>query len=200
MSDESFGTTQLHAWTARIRAGDAAARDELLRATSHRLEALARKMLRQFPGVSRWEDTADVVQESSLRLLRSLEEVDPADTRGFFGLAATQIRRQLLDLARHYSGPHGHGANQDSVGPDGRPAEAAAADPDLERWAAFHEAVERLPAAEREVFGLTYYHGWPQADIAALFGVDERTVRRRLRAAAEALHHALGGDLPTGGR
>src|SRR5262249_31686133 len=30
----------------------------------------------------------------------------------------------------------------------------------LERWAAFHEAVETLPAEQREVVGLTFYHGW----------------------------------------
>jgi DNA-directed RNA polymerase specialized sigma24 family protein len=46
------------------------------------------------------------------------------------------------------------------------------------------------------VFGLTFCHGWTQPQIADLFGVDVRTVRRRWRAAAEALHRALGGALP----
>jgi RNA polymerase sigma factor (sigma-70 family) len=198
MSDASLSTTQLHAWTARIRAGDPTARDELLRATIARLDVLARKMLRQYPGVARWEDTADVVQEASLRLLRSLAEVDPADTRGYFNLAATQIRRQLIDLARRYAGAHGLGANHDSVGPDGLLVAGASADPDLERWTAFHEAVERLPVEEREVFGLTFYHNWTQAEIAGLFGVDERTVRRRFRAASQALGQVLGGEWPGG--
>ena len=36
----------------------------------------------------------------------------------------------------------------------------------MERWSAFHDAVARLAPEEREVFGLTFYHGWSQAQIA----------------------------------
>lgn len=54
---------------------------------------------------------------------------------------------------------------------------------ELERWAAFHEAVGRLPAEPREVFGLAFYHGWTQRQTAELFGVDERTVLHRYREA-----------------
>jgi hypothetical protein len=32
-----------------------------------------------------------------MRLLRAMEDVQPASTRAFFGLAAEQIRRVLLD-------------------------------------------------------------------------------------------------------
>jgi DNA-directed RNA polymerase specialized sigma24 family protein len=39
--------------------------------------------------------------------------------------------------------------------------------------------VERLLVEEREVVGLRFYHGWSEADIAALFSITERTVRRR---------------------
>jgi RNA polymerase sigma-70 factor (ECF subfamily) len=66
----------------------------------------------------------------------------------------------------------------------------------LERWTAFHEAVERLPAEEREVVGLVFYHGWAKVQIAELFGVDERTVRRWWRSACVRLNEALGGELP----
>jgi RNA polymerase sigma-70 factor (ECF subfamily) len=198
MADPPFDSAQLNGWLDRIRAGDPAARDELLRACQGRLEHLARRMLRRYPTVRRWADTGDVFQGAALRLLRSLYAVPVADTRGFLNLAAANVRRELLDLARHFGGPRGVGANHAS-NPDGPVPDRPAADPDpadLDRWAAFHAAVDRLPADEREVFGLTYYHGWPQARIAALCGVDERTVRRRWRRAAEALHALLGGDLP----
>ena len=46
------------------------------------------------------------------------------------------------------------------------------------------------------MIGLTFYHGWTQTQIAELFRVDERTVRRRWQAACQALHKALGGQLP----
>jgi hypothetical protein len=38
MPDEAVNTVQLHLWVDRLRAGDRAARDELLRAAGNRLE------------------------------------------------------------------------------------------------------------------------------------------------------------------
>jgi DNA-directed RNA polymerase specialized sigma24 family protein len=49
---------------------------------------------------------------------------------------------------------------------------------------------------ERGVISLICYHGWPQAQIAELFQVDERTIRRRWRSACQRLSEALGGRLP----
>jgi RNA polymerase sigma-70 factor (ECF subfamily) len=86
----------------RWQAGDARAADELLRAVSPRLEQLTRKMLRDFPCVRRWADTADVLQASVLRLLHSLRQMQPDSTRHFFNLAALHIRRELLRMARRY--------------------------------------------------------------------------------------------------
>ena len=67
---------------------------------------------------------------------------------------------------------------------------------DLERWAAFHEMVGALPAEEREVVGLVHYHGWTQAQIAELFGVTERTVRRWWQSALLKLGEAMADHLP----
>ncbi len=198
MADRSVDTLDLRRWLDRIAAGDLAARDELLSATCGRMERLARKMLRGFPNVRQWAQTDDVLQSALLRLLRTLRQVRPADTREFFGLAAVHIRRELLDLARHFRRRLDRpGGAADAEAPDAL-AQAPGPDSstDLERWGAFHEAVERLPAEEREVVGLTFYHGWTQPQIAALLGVDERTGRRRWRAACVRLTEALGGHLP----
>ena len=62
MSDPTAHTTQLLGWLERMRAGDLAARDELLRSLGDRLRRLARKMLHRFPAVQRWADTGDVLQ------------------------------------------------------------------------------------------------------------------------------------------
>jgi RNA polymerase sigma-70 factor (ECF subfamily) len=93
---------QLNDWLTRWPAGDSQAREDLLRAAYPRMEALARTMLRSFPTVRRFNDTADIVQNAALRLLRSLRQLDPppASTPDFFGLAAAEIRRELFDLAR----------------------------------------------------------------------------------------------------
>jgi RNA polymerase sigma factor (sigma-70 family) len=66
---------------------------------------------------------------------------------------------------------------------DSAPGKPGSAVEDLERWAAFHEGVAGLPAEEREVVGLVFYHDWKQAEVAELFQVNERTVRRRWESA-----------------
>lgn len=196
MTELSIQTTQMLACLERMKAGDREAREELLRRITGRMEKLARKMLRGFPDVRQFEQTDDVLQHSLLRLVRSLESVTPGSMRDFFNLAAVHIRRELLDLARHYRGPHGMGPNQ--MAPGRAETENLVGDQavthdtdDVERWCAFHEEVERLPANEREVVSLIFYHDWPQADVAQLFQVDERTIRRWWQAARLKLHAKL---------
>jgi RNA polymerase sigma-70 factor (ECF subfamily) len=203
MNDSSPPTAQLQAWLERMRAGDRAARDDLLRCVWGRLERLARKMLRRYPGVRNWVQTGDVLQNALLRLLRALEQVRPESPRAFFGLAAEQMRRELLDLARHFLGPLGPGAHHarphpghDPSAPPYDPPDAAADPDELERWCAFHDGVARLPVAEREVVSLLFYHGWSRAAVAGLLGVTVRTVQRRWESARRQLRQDLGDAGP----
>jgi RNA polymerase sigma-70 factor (ECF subfamily) len=196
----SFDTVQLHAYVERIRAGDRDAADAFLLRVADRLERLARSMLRKFPNVKRWADTEDVLQSALMRLLHTLQATQPESTRHFATLAAVHIRRELLDLARHFRNrlgwPGGAAGGEDGEGAR-EPIDAnSAVAGDLDLWSAFHEQVDRLPVEEREVVSLTFYHGWTQAQIAELFGVDERTIRRRWRSASLKLTEALGGRLP----
>ena len=61
----------------RHRAGDASAREGLIRLAEDRFVALARAMLRRHPRVRRWEETDDLLQASLVRLHRSLGQVQP---------------------------------------------------------------------------------------------------------------------------
>src|SRR5262249_18238448 len=158
MPDSDLHTTTMHALLDAVRAGDAAASDELFRRIEDRLSRLCRKMLGRFPGVRSKEETGDVLQNSLLRLMRSLRELRPANTREFFGLASEQIRRELLDLVRYHRARCRRPAAEASLQ---RAAESSAdrMDPpsptecsdDLVRWSEFHETVAALPAAEKEV-------------------------------------------------
>jgi RNA polymerase sigma-70 factor (ECF subfamily) len=192
MSPPELHTASLLRLAERLRVGDAAARDELLRPVIGRLERLARRMLARFPDLRRWEETGDVLAGAVPRLLRALEEVRPASTRDFFNLAAVQVRRELLDLARRHRGPAGAAALLGGALPPDHPSP----DDDLDRWQAFHEAVAALPPAEREVVDYRFYHGWTHDRIADLLGVDERTVRRRWQSACVRLKGRLGDDMP----
>ena len=191
---QPFDTTLMHSCLDRWLAGEPAAADELLRAAAGRLEMIARSSLRRFPGVARWEAAEDVLQSACVRMIRCLAVTRPHNTRGFYHMAATHIRRELLDLARKYrkmAAPPGPGADGQEAFPAGDIPDRAALDTDLLYWETFHDAVDRLPAQEREVVGLMFYHGWTHAQIAAMFHVDARTIRRWWKAASDRLAEQL---------
>jgi RNA polymerase sigma-70 factor (ECF subfamily) len=195
MADLALDTVAMQGCLDRWRAGDRAAADDLLRLALCRLERLATRMTRGFPNVRGLAETEDVLQNSLLRLLRTLQHMRPARTRDFFNLAAVHIRRELLDLARRCKTRRTVPLEADGSSSPHSPEPAAPEDtgPDAERWVRFHEAVDRLPLAEREVVGLVFYHGWTQERIAELFGVDERTIRRRWASACQRLREMVGG-------
>ena len=202
MPDNSLDTVQLQRCVERWQQGERSAVDELLRTIGNQLESLARRMLRGFPRVRSWAETGDVLQGSLLRLLNTLQSLRPHSTQHFFSLAALHVRRELLDLARHFASRGERQVAGDSA--DGSSAGLAqAADPhsvsaeDLELWCRFHEQVDQLPTEEREVIGLVFYHGWTQVQVAELFQVDVRTVRNRWQSACRKLHTLLDGQLPS---
>ena len=189
MPDSPANTTQLQ---ALLNEGDEAAYGKLLSIASTRLHKLARKMLRDFPKLRRWEQTDDVFQTAAMRLHRSLSEVKPDSVGQFFGLAATQIRRTLIDLARHHYGPEGQAANQESGTNNDHKGNADSPET-LASWAEFHEQVEKLPDDQREVFQLLWYSGTTQREAAELLDISERTVLRRYCRARLQLKDALYG-------
>jgi RNA polymerase sigma-70 factor (ECF subfamily) len=110
MANVSNQTLQIQGWIDRLQAGDESARKALLNCACERLIRLTRKMLKSYQRVKRWEQTDDVFQSAAVRLYRTLSDVKPASVGDFFRLAALSIRRELLDLAKHYYGPQGPGA------------------------------------------------------------------------------------------
>ena len=207
MADAPSLTLYVQACLDRLRGGDEAARAELLGCACERLRKLARTMLKGYPNVRRWEQTDDVLQNAALRLHRTLQQLPVGTARDFFRLAALHIRRELLDLARHYYGPQGQGAHHTSWDPDGSATaeddSGAAAPADLSQepsrlaaWGEFHEQIGALPDEEREAFDLLWYQSLSQAEAAEILGVSERTVKRRWQAARLKLHEALAGEVP----
>lgn len=187
MTDSPSNTAQLQ---ALLDEGNETAYEELLSIASTRLHKLARKMLRDFPRLRRWEQTDDVFQTAALKLHRSLSEVQPESVRQFFGLAATQIRRTLIDLARQHYGPEGQAIKHESDA--GREHPGTFDSPEsLASWAEFHEQVEQLPDAERETFQLLWYSGITQREAAKILDISESTVLRRYFRAKLSLRDAL---------
>ncbi len=189
----------------RLRQGDSSAREALLRTSQQRLLLLTRKMLRQYPGVRRWEETDDVFQQVLVRLDRMLDTVPVTTVRDYLRLAAMHIRHVLIDLARHYYGPQGLGAHHATppgplhpLGGQWTPDNAdSSGDPGkLAAWGEFHERIQQLPDEQREVFDLLWYHGLTQEEAAELLRVSLSTVKRRWLTARVKLADSLGGEFP----
>ncbi|MFN9367834.1 MAG: RNA polymerase sigma factor [Planctomycetia bacterium] len=189
---------------ARLAAGDPAARDRIVEVSQARLRVLAHRLLRRFPRVRRWEETDDVLQNVSLRLHRALATIHPASPRDLLGLAARQIHRELIDLARRHGGPRAYGGNHGTnVAPATGTSDprhivelAAAPDEGLDRWEAFHAAVSALPAPDRDVFDCVWYMGCDQRTAARLLDCSERTVKARWQTARAAVRAAVDGPPP----
>ena len=205
-SPPSRGTTiQLEACVDRLRAGDTGARDDLIALACGRMQVMARRMLKRFPKVRRWDETSDVVQNATIRLYRTLGSLTPHDARGFLGLAAVQVRRELLDLARKHSGPESFAANYETnYRREDSPQQARVDEvadqtggiDQLARWSLLHESAERLPDEERELFHLVWYMGAKQDEVARMLDCSVRTVKRRWDSVKRLLKQSLDGELP----
>jgi RNA polymerase sigma-70 factor (ECF subfamily) len=201
-------TQQLQQWLDGANGGDHDARDELLLHTYRRLLELTRRMLRSYGRLRQFEESGDVLQGAQRRLLSALTATRPPTLTDFFRLAGAQIRRELIDLSRHYFGPRGEGSNRavglpaeasgDAPAPAHDPADSTldparkAADKDELRE--LHERVGGLPIEERTVVDLLYYQGLTQPGAAEVLGVSEATVKRRWLAARLRLGAMLQGE------
>jgi RNA polymerase sigma-70 factor (ECF subfamily) len=194
---DPLSTNSLCFWVLELQAGRPNAAEPVLRKIQASVKDRTEAMFRKFQRVGRFTDLQDVIQGAMLRLLCAMRAIRPESTRHFYALVNTAIRRELLDLIKKYFGPSGPGQNLSECPLDtgsGYPDPAAAEVPygELERMSAFHRAVERLPPEECEAFGLKYYHGWSQSQIADLFQVSVRTVNRWQREAERQLRERLG--------
>jgi RNA polymerase sigma factor (sigma-70 family) len=206
MASDDAASAALSACLDRLATGDLDARGAVIEACSERLRTLASRMLSRFPHVRRWDDTDDVFQNAAMRLHRALGQVRVDSPREVMALAATQIHRELIDLARHHAGPSSFAANHETKpgrpdatdvrGPAGPGDLATAPSESLDRWSLFHEAIDALPAEDREIFHLVWYMGADQKMIARLLDCSERTVKTRWRRARDAVRTALDDRSP----
>ena len=190
----------------RLAKGDDSAREEILELCNERLRELSSRLLGKFAKVKRWDSTDDVAQNAAMRLYRALAETVPDSPRGLMGLMATQIQRELVDLARKHAGPMSYAANHGTNAIPGTNGDVMLVDEaqdhgdsedseiPLERWESFHAAVEALPDDHREVFNLVWYLGADQVTTAKTLGMSVRTVGRRWQEAHELVREKLDGE------
>ena len=183
---------------ARVRAGESAAVNEVVEYFAERLRRLARQRRRASSTVARWEGTDDIAQAVAIRLSRVLLEVQPESESHLVNLAATMIRREIIDLTRKHSGKGGFAGNHASTPPgkdlnDRLDGQSPTPGPETtSRIREIHGLVERLPVEERVVFERHVYLDQEHAEIAEELGVSVATVKRRFRHARLLLAEWLG--------
>jgi RNA polymerase sigma factor (sigma-70 family) len=145
-----------------------------------RLEMLCGSMLfRSYPRLRRPPlnlQTDEVLGAVVERLLRALRAVRPRTVREFFALANRHIGWELNDLARHLDEQPAAAELREGLVPMAA-SSGSGLTPDARRML---EAIDRLPADEREVFCLLRVQGLLQEEAAEVLGASIRTVRRRL--------------------
>ena len=179
-------TGLLQAW----RGGDPGAEERLMAVLYRELHAMAQRRLRhERPGGTL--QTTALVHEAYLRLV-DLRRVEVRDRGHFLALAATMMRRVLVDRAR--------ARRADKRGSGERPitltdVAAAGLDPAVEVLEV-DGALGRLAAAfprPARVVELRFFGGLGFAEICGVLGVTERTAQRDWAFARSWLARELGG-------
>jgi RNA polymerase sigma-70 factor (ECF subfamily) len=167
--------------------GDSAAEPiirELLERAAGRLRLLCGTLLyKSYPRLTRPPlnlETDELLGGVVAGLLTAMRTTRPPTVRRFFALANQHMRWQLNDLARRLDerpavqilAEEGIAAPPSST--------ASGITPDGRRMLG---AIEGLPEDEREVFDLVGIQGLTHAETAAVIGVSEKTVQRRLNRA-----------------
>jgi RNA polymerase sigma factor (sigma-70 family) len=113
-------------------------------------------------------------------LLTALRKIRPQTVRQFFALANQHMRWQLNDLARLLD----ERPRAVAVSESGVMARPNSSDTGLSQDARrMLAAIDGLPEEDREVFELVRIQGLTHADAAAVVGVSQKTVQRRLNRA-----------------
>jgi len=121
------------------------------------------------------------------RLLKAMRAARPPTVRQFFALANQHMRWELNDLARRLDERLPALELEEGLVPAPASSESGLS-PNGRRML---EAIENLPADEREAFDLVRIQGMTQAEAAQVLGVAAVTVKRRLNRGLQLLTEQL---------
>lgn len=165
---------------AQIREGDEQAAAQLVPLVYKELRKIASAMMRRERPDHTLQPTA-VVHEAFIRLMDG-EQARFENRAHFFAIAARSMRRVLVDYARRRLADKRGGEVQQVELEDDialtvpQSVEVLGLDQALDR-------LERLDARQAQIVEMHYFAGNPVAEIAHLFQISERTVKRELQTA-----------------
>ena len=169
-------------------AGDADARQHLFASLYRELHDIARRQLRRDGGGLSLGATT-LLHEAYLNFGERAGALIP-DRARFLAYASQAMRRLIIDYARSRRALKRGAEFEITSLPTELPEQAVESD-GLQRLS---DAIEQLATMEprlAQVVDLKYFSGFSFTDIAAMWGVSERTVQRDWEKARALLHHAL---------
>jgi RNA polymerase sigma factor (TIGR02999 family) len=166
---------------AQIREGNDQASLQLIPIVYRELRRMAAGIMKSERPDHTLQPTA-VVHEAYLRLLEA-HSLDIKDRAHFFSIAASSMRRVLVDHARRRLADKRGGEGQHKVELED---DIALTDGQSEELLALHEALnqlEQLDPRQARIVEMHYFAGNPVAEIAEVLEIGERTVKRELQTA-----------------
>lgn len=151
------------------------------------LHRLARRELRRIGSLTLGATT--LLHEAYLNL-QQREDITFPDRAHFLAYASRAMRGLVIDYARHRQALKRGAAFEITSLPTDMPEQLR----DVSELERLSDALERLAAIDprlAQVVDLKYFSGFSFLDLAAIWGVSERTVRRDWQRARLFLHRAL---------
>lgn len=163
-----------------LKAGNRAAEEQLVPLVYQELRRIAANRLRHEAPQHSLQPTA-LVHEAYLRLIQ-LQEIDWQSRSHFFAMAATLMRRILVDHARaNQAKKRGDGAEMITLN------DAIFASPEREpEILALDEALDRLSRLDErqaQIVEMRFFAGMSEEETGNVLGISARTVKRDWRAA-----------------
>ncbi len=171
MSSATGPTSEITDLLRRIEQGDALAHERLAGLVRVQLKRIAANRLRRERPDHLYQ-TSDLVQEAYLRLFK-MKEVHWEGREHFFKVAALQMRRILVEYARHAYRDHPVNVPLDDV-----PGLQFGAWPELLRVNEILYDLEKIDPRRAEIVVLRYFGGYQIEEIARLTGLSAGTVKR----------------------
>lgn len=168
----------------------------LLGRAAARLHQLCASLLyRSYPRLTRAPvnlESEEMLSAVVERLIKALREARPGNVRQFFKIANQHMRWELNDVCRRLDNQI-RAVDIDANVPAGPETSDSPLSPVARRM---FEAIDELPEEERETFELVRIQGMGPTEAAALLGVTDRTVLRRVNRAILLLTQKLGDLQP----
>jgi RNA polymerase sigma factor (TIGR02999 family) len=170
--------------------GDAGARQQLFASLYRELHDIARRQLRR-EGSGLTLGATTLLHEAYLNFGERAGALIPDKAR-FLAYASRAMRALIIDYARSRRALKRGAAFEITA----LPTEVPEQELESEGLQRLSDAIEHLASVEprlAQVVDLKYFSGFSFSDIAAMWGMSERTVQRDWEKARALLHHALAG-------